>query len=296
MKGVNNLDNMKNIEYLDFDMSQPIKYMHSGNLISKDGFLHMKRNIDLHVLILVKEGTFPIMIRNQKFMVSAGQYIILPAGIEHFGYMDTVGMLSYYWMHFRAKCNEKIIKNEKDEMILEPEHMVLPIKGESGKNKKAEILFSQLLDLSKQPDSDSFGMLDYAASMILIQLGRNAGQDGRRDEKSPQKIMMIEEWIRDNYNEPLTVQNIAEEFAYNPDYLSSFYKKSTGRTLTSFIHKERIEISKNYLVYYKTSVKEAAYSSGFHDEKQYMKLFKKYENMTPSDYKKTFYKKNYNNK
>ncbi|WP_220482918.1 helix-turn-helix domain-containing protein [Fontibacillus panacisegetis] len=41
------------------------------------------------------------------------------------------------------------------------------------------------------------------------------------------------------------------------------------------------------------SIKEAAYSCGFREEQYFMKLFKKYEGMTPLQYKITSL--NYNN-
>ena len=39
--------------------------------------------------------------------------------------------------------------------------------------------------------------------------------------------------------------------------------------------------------YYDVSIKEAAYSCGFSDEKYFMKVFRQYEGMTPSQYKKS---------
>ncbi len=284
------------MKYLCLEMYQPLKYMLSGNLISKEGFLHIKRTLNCYVLILVKEGTLPISIGNQKFLVEAGNFTILPANLEHFGYQEATGRVSYYWMHFFTKGELISTEKEIQEYEKSEDRMLIPITGECGKNRKAEILFSQLLDLAKQPQAEKFGMLNYACSLVLIQLARDSFQKRNAGHDSFQKIMRIEEWIRDNYNEPLTVQSIAKEFAYNPDYLSLFYKQATGRTLTSFIHKVKIDISKSYLVHYEISVKEAAYSSGFSDEKQYMKLFKKYENMTPTEYKKTFFQKNFNNK
>lgn len=38
-----------------------------------------------------------------------------------------------------------------------------------------------------------------------------------------------------------------------------------------------------------------AYMLGFEDEKYFMKLFKEYENLTPSTYRNTYYRTLYNN-
>lgn len=36
---------------------------------------------------------------------------------------------------------------------------------------------------------------------------------------------------------------------------------------------------------------EAAYSSGFNDEKYFMKMFRKYEGITPTQYKNAFHRR-----
>jgi AraC-like DNA-binding protein len=61
--------------------------------------------------------------------------------------------------------------------------------------------------------------------------------------------------------------------------------------LVYFINKTRVDISKSLITNYDISIKEAAYSCGFSDEKYYMKTFKRLEDMTPSQYKKAFNRK-----
>ena len=55
------------------------------------------------------------------------------------------------------------------------------------------------------------------------------------------------------------------------------------------------EITKNTLVSSNISIKEVAWSSGFQDEKYFLKLFKKKEGMTPSEYRNAFFSKKLNN-
>jgi YesN/AraC family two-component response regulator len=99
------------------------------------------------------------------------------------------------------------------------------------------------------------------------------------------------DWIRANYDQHLTVASIAREFDYNPDYLSALFSKTANISLIHFINKTRIDISKSLIVNYDISISEAAYSCGFSDEKYFMKTFKKLENLTPTQYRKAFFKK-----
>jgi YesN/AraC family two-component response regulator len=89
----------------------------------------------------------------------------------------------------------------------------------------------------------------------------------------------------------LSVKEIAKVLRYNPDYLSSEYKKRTGVPLKQYINKVRVAMAKNLLVYDGLSVKEAAYTSGFKDAKYFAKVFKHLEKITPIEYKKKFSQK-----
>ena len=47
----------------------------------------------------------------------------------------------------------------------------------------------------------------------------------------------------------------------------------------------RVDISKRMLSDRNMSIKEAAFSCGFNDEKYYMRVFRKCEGMTPAQYR-----------
>ena len=108
------------------------------------------------------------------------------------------------------------------------------------------------------------------------------------------QMLTIIEWIRIHYEQPLTVAGIAERFNYHPTYLTGLFKKYTGYPLMTYINRVRITISKNLLTDQAYKVSTVARLCGFPDEKYFMKLFKRYEGMTPSQYRNTFHQKKMN--
>lgn len=264
----------------------PLRYFTAGNLISKNGFLHEKRNFNIYVFILVKEGTLYLNQSGKEIAVGANQFILLRAHEEHFGYRATEGKLSYLWVHFQFQEDGMIhteYRYDKCNYII-PEH---------GSSQRGSILFHQLLDISRQENIYSSSMIDYALSLLMMEITQELLN---KSYTLPSPIIHITEWIRANYYLPLTVKELADEFNYNADYLSTLFKKSTGQSITQFINKVRIDTSKTLLVNFDISIKEIAYSCGFQDEKYYMKTFKKQVGMTPSQYKKAFEKKYINTK
>lgn len=292
------------MRYFLSNADYPLTYQACGNLISRDGFLHHRRNFNLNVLIMVKEGTLYITQGGINYQLGPNQYIFLNANNEHYGIKESSGRLSYLWVHFSFNDSVSLITkenlmNEHLEKIIDyPQnsHYIIPEYGEISLTQRVPLLFNQLLDLSRQEMIYSNRIIDYALSLLIMELSQEFIEMHYKIKNniSP-NIARIMEWIKANYYKPITITEIANEFGYNPDYLSSLFRKNTGTTLINFINKTRIEISKSLIANYEASIKEAAYSCGFTDEKYYMKTFKKLEGMTPTQYKKAFTRKMINN-
>ena len=86
--------------YFISDASKPVEYISCGNLASKDGFVHPKRNIDSFVLIIVIKGTLHITQNMTNYDVRENEFILLFPDTLHYGYRQSEGELSYYWVHF----------------------------------------------------------------------------------------------------------------------------------------------------------------------------------------------------
>ncbi|MCX7658231.1 MAG: AraC family transcriptional regulator [Oscillospiraceae bacterium] len=272
--------------------SEPLQYLFCGNLMSKDGFIHTRRTMNCNVLIFVLEGILHITQSNAAHSVSRGQYIFLKSGEEHYGHKPSDGNLSYLWVHFSTGSTwSKISLESKND--LPPEiSFILPEHGTAESFQRITMLFRQLIDFSRHEALYNSSMLSYALALLIMELVQEFidGMQNRQNNISP-IIYTVMEWIKSNCHRQLSLNEIAKEFHYNAKYLSSLFKKETGISLMHYLNKSRIEISKNLLSTNDISIKEAAYSSGFHDEKYYMKIFKNQEGLTPLQYKNAFHKK-----
>lgn len=68
-------------------------------------------------------------------------------------------------------------------------------------------------------------------------------------------------------------------------YLSSLFKKETGQTLTEFVNRRRIKMAKKLLKTTNLQVQTIAQHCGILDLQYFTKLFKKYEGITPKEYR-----------
>lgn len=94
------------------------------------------------------------------------------------------------------------------------------------------------------------------------------------------------EYVHDNYMKHINVTQVAEEIHVSPNYLGRLFVNATGEYLTDFINRIRIERAKTLLLTTQGSINEIAEKVGIFDQRYFAKLFKKYCNVSPKEYRK----------
>lgn len=93
------------------------------------------------------------------------------------------------------------------------------------------------------------------------------------------------EYIRNNYRETITLNDIAEYTYVSSCYLSRLFTKEMGKSFVDFLSEIRIEKAKEFLRKDNYKAYEVAEMVGIKDAHYFSKLFKKYTGITPSEYK-----------
>lgn len=83
-----------------------------------------------------------------------------------------------------------------------------------------------------------------------------------------------------------TVKYCAAELNLSANYLSDLLRKETGNSALNYIHSKLIELAKTELTTTDKTINEIAYSLGFEYPPHFTRMFKKYEGVTPTEYRK----------
>ncbi|MBW8351306.1 AraC family transcriptional regulator [Bacillus sp. IITD106] len=287
---------------LKFPIHTPIEFISGGHFISEKPWIHTKRNIDSFEVIIGTNKTLYIEQNGIKYEVNPGDVLVILPHAEHKGYALGEENLSFYWFHFYCPEHYEIVdeatmkKEISIKSLIEKEHesesfIYLPIFYSPNSIERINIMFSQLLHIY-QSNYYTNHSGHYMASLILIELTEQAINQHSTGDKNLNSLL---EWTRIHALENITVSSIAKKFSYNREYLSRYFKKKTGMTLIEYIHHIKISKAKDYLTRTNKSIKEIAYGVGFQDEKYFMKLFKKYERMTPTEYRTSYFRTKMNN-
>ena len=108
----------------------------------------------------------------------------------------------------------------------------------------------------------------------------------KNEKKVDEEIQSIITYIQQNYmDNNLTVSLLAETFNMNISYLSRFFKENINENPLQYITKYRIEQAKKLLIYTDYNLNEIAQKVGLLNNVALIRSFKKYEHMTPNEYR-----------
>lgn len=296
------------MKYYSFSTPRPIVFDVCGNLRSTNGFLHHRRCFDRWVFIYVKTGSLHLSQNGEDFTVGSGEYVFLPPYHEHFGTEPSKSLLSYFWVHFTLPEGTEVTTYPDlptlDELGLshfkadgaakESAARDLYLWSERGSTHyrgKIPQYFAELLDMTRQQPTYPAHMPACLLTLLLMQVSRETQESLVVQENDlPPILNKVTKWMRSNLDNDISMFYAAAEFNYSPDYLASLFRKYFHMSFTRCLNLMRIDAAKAMLVSQNCSIKEAAYSCGFPDEKYFMKVFREVVGMTPTAYKNTYFK------
>lgn len=94
------------------------------------------------------------------------------------------------------------------------------------------------------------------------------------------------EYIRINKGINITQKKMSELCHISTGHFSRLFAKETGENFSSFLARQRVEWSKRLLTETDLSINQISDELGFNDAGYYIKIFKKYESITPATYRK----------
>ncbi|MEK5407431.1 helix-turn-helix transcriptional regulator [Paenibacillus sp. FSL W8-0439] len=140
-------------------------------------------------------------------------------------------------------------------------------------------LYHRLLDI-RNPEEIERMLLEQVIFPMVKSMKEKTNQQFRC---LSEKIAAI---IRAEYDQELSLELIGDRLHYNPNYLSSIFKKEYGTTFSEYLMGYRLQMSKKWLVETDMTIKEIAERLQYHNSQNFIRSFRKKEQVTPGAYRK----------
>lgn len=97
----------------------------------------------------------------------------------------------------------------------------------------------------------------------------------------------IQKYLEKNFNRyELSLSYVSDQFSVSTIYVSKAIKQTTGNRFTDYLNKLRISAAKELLEKNTETIKNIATLVGFDSDKNFIRVFKRYEGITPGQYRK----------
>lgn len=94
------------------------------------------------------------------------------------------------------------------------------------------------------------------------------------------------EYIEDNYAGQIKLSDLAKQAGVTEQHLCRLFKKTFQLRPMEYLAQVRVQHAKELLVYSEKSIGQISDATGFQDSSYFSVVFRRYENMTPGEYRK----------
>jgi AraC-like DNA-binding protein len=157
--------------------------------------------------------------------------------------------------------------------------------------KATNDVMSRILRLSKIDSIDYF--LELISILHDLAISRNqhllsSYMSQNKNFENSDKIKVIYEYIQENYNKKVSLNEISELVNMSQVSFNRFIKSRTGKTFVEYLNDTRISFATRWLIETDLSIGEIGYKCGFNNIANFNRVFKKLKNCTPSEFREQF--------
>ena len=225
-------------------------------------------------LIYLKKGSGTAVLDNHEYYIGEGDcFLVFPNQI-HFYHAQ--GPLEGYMMIFSpelfAEFKELFRKKISTMPVLHRDDL-------------PEDMVSHLEQIFEKRNSglqyDEYTAKGFLLAILGQLLAKMTFVENPTDQDAIKRILT---YCVEHYTEPISLEMMAKELYLNKHYISYVFKERMNVNYKDFVNRLRVEHACNMLEK-GVSVTESAYASGFSSVRTFNRVFLKYVEMSPKDYK-----------
>lgn len=106
------------------------------------------------------------------------------------------------------------------------------------------------------------------------------------DQAGQSRISEIVGFISDNYNQPLSMAEVAERYGMSESSFSRYFRKETGNSFTDFVNRLRVTKACHLLMETEKYISTICYEVGYNTVANFNRRFFEIRDMTPTEFRK----------
>lgn len=245
-----------------------------GSLQSIEPHLSKRDNLASYLFFIVSKGSGYLFYRGIRHSIHTGDCIFIDCKEEYAHESSKEDPWELSWVHFYGMTADTLYKSYMEQgnsFLFHPSDLTLFL-------EKLEFLY---INQKNQPPYMELTCHKYLTDLFYL-----CFTEKKNSETIYEKVIQVQNYIDNHFQEKLNLDTLAEHFFVSKYHLSREFKRIIGLTIGNYILGRRISNAKQLLRFSSLSLEDIGPKCGFLDTGYFIKTFKKYENMTPAQYRK----------
>lgn len=249
--------------------------------------LHKNINQDIHLhpdveIIYVLEGKVEVCLRDKKYQMRKGDVIVVNSSTQHSlkGSEDSIVCC----IEYDYKILVYVVK--KPNSIFLCNSCADDSKSYKDIRKLCNELVCQEIVESHKTESYKYSLM-YQILDILIEnyLVDDSNPIVSENYDADEKLQQIIHYVHENYQDGISLSELAQKIYTSTSTLSRLFKKQTGTYFAEYVNEVRIHYAVIELLYTEKNITKIAMDCGFSNASALNKVFREIYGMAPTEYR-----------
>jgi len=159
------------------------------------------------------------------------------------------------------------------------------------KNRTLAILIEQMYHVYTKKEKAYLLKMQSLFYELLYQMTTNfmkteADEGTLRQKRHLDRLSRITSYMKKHYNQPITLESVAETFGFSPNYLSRMFRLYAGISYKTYLLNLRTEYAFREMLHTDRSLNDIAINNGFPNSRAFAKSFFKRYDCLPGEYRR----------
>ncbi|WP_051620328.1 AraC family transcriptional regulator [Paenibacillus sp. UNC451MF] len=152
-----------------------------------------------------------------------------------------------------------------------------------------ETMYRLLLGIYEEASEMGMGYelaVSGAFKQLLALIVRHTVSSAPMSPPDWQRLKPVLDYVEAHYSEPIRIQDVLPLVHLEYHYFIKYFQKHIGMTFVDYLHVRRIKASERLMLTKSLSIADIGVQSGFQNVTQFIRIFKRYNGCTPSEFRK----------